>query len=157
MKGTFQDITELKKSEEKIRNLADLVESSSDAILTVSLEGIITSWNKGAEQVYGYSAEEILGKSISLLAPSNLGDETKEIFERIKQGENINDYETLRLRKDGKIIDVSLTFSPVYDLHGKMTVISLISRDITKGKELKKNSVKVRKSTVLSLRLQMKV
>jgi PAS domain S-box-containing protein len=138
LKGTVQDITERKKSEEKIRNLANIVESSSDAIITVSLEGIITSWNKGAEQVYGYSAEEISGKSVSLLAPSNLGGETKEIVERIKQRENINNYETLRLRKDEKIIDVSLTLSPVYDLYGKLTVISIIGRDITKRVEAEK-------------------
>jgi PAS domain S-box-containing protein len=138
MKGTVQDITERKKSEEKIRSLANIVESSSDAIITLSPDGIVTSWNKGAEQVYGYSAEEISGKSVSLLAPSNLGDETKEIIDRIKQRENINNYETLRLRKDGKIIDVSLTFSPVYDLYGKFTVISVIGRDITKRVETEK-------------------
>lgn len=132
MKGTVQDITERKKSEEKIQSLANIVESSSDAIMTLSLEGIVTSWNKGAEQIYGYSAEEISGKSVSVLAPSNLGDETKEIIERIKQRENINNYEALRQRKDGKIIYISLTFSPVYDLYGKLTVVSVIGRDVTK-------------------------
>ncbi|MDQ1254088.1 MAG: hypothetical protein QG646_3308 [Euryarchaeota archaeon] len=138
MKGTVQDITERKKSEEKIRNLANIVESSSDAIITISLEGFVSSWNKGAEQVYGYSAEEISGNSVSILAPPSLGGETKELVERIKQGENINNYETLRLRKDGKVIDVSLTLSPVYDLHGKLTVISVIGRDITKRVETEK-------------------
>ncbi len=134
IKGTVQDITERIKSEEKIRNLANIVESSNDAIGTISPEGIITSWNKGAEQVYGYSAEEILGKPASFVAPSHLRDETKKLSERIKQGESIHHYETLRLRKDGKIINVSITLSPVFDIHGKLTAISFISRDITERK-----------------------
>jgi PAS domain S-box-containing protein len=134
IKGTVEDITERKKSEEKIRNLANIVESSNDAIGTISLESILTSWNKGAEEVYGYSAEEIVGKSVSIAAPSHLSDETQKLCERIKQGESIKNYETLRLRKDGKIIDVSITLSPVYDLQGKMTAFSFVSRNISKRK-----------------------
>ena len=134
IKGTFQDITELKRSEEKIRNLASIVESSKDAIGSFSLEGYITSWNKGAEQVYGYSQEEILGKPISFVAPSHLNDETKKLIERIMQGESVYNYETLRVRKDGKLINVSITLSPVYDFHGNITAISGISRDITEKK-----------------------
>ena len=84
VKGIVQDITEHKRAEEKIRNLANIVESSSDAIETIFLEGIIASWNKGAEQVYGYSAEEILGKPAYFVASSHLGDETKELSERVK-------------------------------------------------------------------------
>jgi PAS domain S-box-containing protein len=132
IKGTVQDNTDLKKSEEKIRNLANIVESSIDAIGTLSLEGTITSWNKGAEQIYGYLAEEILGKPISSLAPSHLCVETKKLSEQIMQGGSVNNYETLRLRKDGKLVDVSITLSPVYDLHGKLNAISFISRDISK-------------------------
>jgi len=135
IKGIVQDITENKKSEEKIRNLANIVESSSDAIGTISLESTITSWNKGAEQVYGYSVEEILGKPTSFVAPSHIGDETKKLSGRIKQGESIKDFETLRLRKDGKIIDVSITLSPVYDSRGRLTAISFISRDISERKK----------------------
>ena len=135
MRGTLQDITERKKAEEKIQSLANIVESSNDAIGTLSLEGIITSWNKGAEQVYGYSAEEVLGKNISILAPSHLGEETKKLSEGIKKGENIHQYETIRLKKDGKRIDISITLSPVFDTHGKLTAISFISRDITTIKE----------------------
>jgi PAS domain S-box-containing protein len=107
-KGIVQDITERKKSEEKIRNLANIVESSSDAIGTISLEGVITSWNKGAEQVYGYSAEEILGKTESILTLPHLSEETKKLTDRVIKGERINNYETSRLRKDGTIINVSL-------------------------------------------------
>ena len=115
VKGIIQDITERKKAEEKIRNLANIVESSNDAIGTISLDGIITSWNKGAEKVYGYSAEEILGKHVSILAPSHLDKETMKLIELIKQGETYHQYETLRLGKDGKTIYISITYSPVFD------------------------------------------
>jgi PAS domain S-box-containing protein len=135
VRGIVQDITELKKSEEKIQKLAAIVESSGDAIGTISLDGIITSWNNGAEQVYGYSAEEILGKDVSTLAPSNLNKETKKLIKKIKQGEEVHNYETLRLRKDGMTINTSITLSPVYDSYGKLTAVSFISRDITKNKK----------------------
>jgi len=135
MKGTTQDITEFKKTEEKIRNLANIVESSNDAIITESLDNIITSWNKGAEQVYGYSAEEVLGKPISILAPYILADEPKKLAELAKWGERVQQYETSRLKKDGTIINVSITLSLVFDTYGKLTAISVIYRDITKRKE----------------------
>ena len=143
--GTIQDITERIKSEEKNQILANIVESSNDAIGTISLEGIITSWNKGAEQVYGYLAEEILGKPISILVPPHLEKEPQKLSELVKQGEGIPRYETLRLRKDGKIIYVSITLSPVFDIHGNLTVISFISRDIT---ERRKSDEKIRESEV---------
>ena len=137
-----------KKSEEKTRNLANIVESSNDAIVTESFDGIITSWNKGAEQIYGYSAKEILGKPISILEPPILMEETKELAELIKQGDRIHHYETLRLRKDGRIINVSLTLSPVYDASEKLTAISVIARDITESrkaeKELRKSEERYR-------------
>ena len=129
-----RDISDRLKAQEKIQTLANVVESSSDAIGTISLEGTITSWNKGAEQVYGYSAEEVLGKPTSFVAPSYLDDETKQNIELIKQGGSLSNYQTLRLRKDSKIIDVSITLSPVYDLYGKLIAISFISRDITERK-----------------------
>jgi PAS domain S-box-containing protein len=106
MRGTVQDITESKKAEEKIKTLADAVESSDDAIVTESLDGIITSWNKGAEQIYGYLAEEILGKNASVFEPDNLKGEIKQLIEKIKKREKIQHYRTLRLRKDGIIISV---------------------------------------------------
>lgn len=127
-----------KKSEEKIQNLANIVESSNDAIVTESFDGIITSWNKGAEQIYGYSAKEILGKPVSILEPPILMEETKELAELIQQGDRIHHYETLRLRKDGRIINVSLTLSPVYDASKKLTAISVIARDITESKKAEK-------------------
>jgi PAS domain S-box-containing protein len=143
MSGTVQDITECKKAEENIQNLANIVESSSDAIGTISLDDIITSWNKGAEQIYGYSTEEVLGKSISILAPSHLDEETKKLSEIIKKGEKIYQYETLRLRKDGKIIDVSINFSPVFDVYGKLTAISFVVRDITERKKTEEALAKI--------------
>ena len=146
-----RDITESKKAEKKIQDLANIVEYSNDAIITKSLDGIITSWNKGAEQIYGYSAKEVLGKPISILEPSILVEETEELAELIKQGDKIHNYETLRLRKDGRIINVSLTLSPVFDESGKLTDISVIARDITKSKiaeeKLRKNEERYRIAT----------
>jgi PAS domain S-box-containing protein len=143
MKGTVQDITEYKKAEEKIHSLANIVESSSDAIGTLSLDGIITSWNRGAEQIYGYSVEEVLGKSVSILAPPLLHAESKKLTEMVIRGEKIHQYETLRLRKDGKIIYVSIVLSPVFDIYGKLTAISFIVRDITERKEAEESLAKI--------------
>ena len=131
MRGTVQDITERKKTEEKIQALLNAVESSNDAIITESLECIITSWNKGAEQVFGYSAEEILGKNISILEPSDLKGEIKQFSEKIKNGKKIQRYETSRLKKDFTIISVSVTLSPIFDSSGKLIAILAISRDVT--------------------------
>ncbi|AKB75574.1 sensory transduction histidine kinase [Methanosarcina lacustris Z-7289] len=134
MRGTVQDITKRKKSEEKIKNLADIVESSNDAIGTLSLDEVITGWNKGAEQVYGYSAKEILGKSISILELDNCKGKIKQLIEKIKQGEKIRHYETSRLKMDGTTINVSVTRSPIFDQSGKFVAISFIDRDITEKK-----------------------
>jgi PAS domain S-box-containing protein len=134
MRGTVQDITELRNYEEETRNLASIVESSNDAIGTISLDGNISSWNKGAEQVYGYSDIDILGKPVSILAPPHLGEETGKFSELVKQSGMPQKYETLRLGKDGKLVDVSITLSPVYDSYGKITAISFISRDISERK-----------------------
>ncbi len=128
------DITERKESEEKIQRLANIVESSNDSIITESLDGIITSWNKGSEQVYGYLAEEVLGKNMSILEPDNLKGEVKQLADDIKQGKKIKNYETLRVRKDGTIINVSVTLSPIFDQSGKFVAISCIAGDITEKK-----------------------
>ena len=130
-----RDITELKTAEEKIQTLANVVESSDDAIVTKSLDGIITSWNKVAEQIYGYFAEEILGKPISILEPDNLKGEIKQLVKRIKHGEKIQHYETSRLKQDSTIINVSITLSPVFDASGELVAISTIARDITERKK----------------------
>jgi PAS domain S-box-containing protein len=143
IKGIVRDITESKKAEEKIHHLANIVESSEDAIGTLTLDGTIISWNKGAEKVYGYSVKEILGKCVSILAPPNLDKETIKLIEKIKHREQVNNYDTLRLRKDGKTINVSITLSPVFDTSGKLTNVSFISRDITKRKEAEEALAKI--------------
>jgi PAS domain S-box-containing protein len=131
----IRDITERKRTEEIILELANIVESSNDAIITRSLDGIITSWNKGAEQIYGYSAEEILGKCISILEPEELKGEIKQLADKVKKGERVRHYETLRLKKDGTKINISVALSPVFDINGKLTAISVIARDITRRKK----------------------
>ncbi|HII92291.1 MAG TPA: PAS domain S-box protein [Methanosarcina sp.] len=131
IRGIVQDITKRKRAEEKIRILANVVESSKDAIITESLEGTITSWNKGAERIYGYSAEEVLGKNVSIAEPDNLKGEIKNLIEKIKQGEEIQHYKTVRLKKDGTTMNISITYSPVFDASGKLIAISSMGRDIT--------------------------
>ena len=129
-----RDITKLKKADEKIYALASAVESSTDAIITESLDGIIESWNMGAKKIYGYSAEEIMGKDVSILEPDNLKGEVKQLIEKTKQGVKIQHHETLRLKKDGTVLNVSITISPIFDSSGKFVAISCIGRDITEGK-----------------------
>jgi PAS domain S-box-containing protein len=118
------------------------VELSNDAIITKSLDGIITSWNKGAEQIYGYSAEEIMGKNLSILAPDDHKGEIEQLTEEIDQGKKIQNYETSRVRKDGTLINVSLTLSPIFDASGKLTAISVIARDITERIKAEKSMAK---------------
>jgi len=132
-KGKWENIesSKRKKAEEKIKILANAVESSDDAIVTESLEGIITSWNKGAEQIYGYSAQEILGKNVSILEHDDIKGEIKQLIEKIKLGERVRHYETLRLKENCTPINVSITLSPVFDTSGKLVAISSIARDIT--------------------------
>ena len=129
------DITERKLLEEKVQNLADVVESLNDAIITKSLEGIITSWNKGAEKIYGYNSEEVIGKNISILVPSSLKNEISDLIEKIIQGKQILHYDTLRVKKNGALINVSITLSPIMDSSKKLVAISTISRDITESKK----------------------
>jgi PAS domain S-box-containing protein len=134
LRGIVQDITERKNTEEKIQNLANIVESSKDAIVTVSLDCIVTSWNKGAEQIFGYTAEEILGKKVTIIEPDNLRGKIKQLVEQVKQGKKTKNYESSRLKKDGTLIIISGTLSPVLDTSGKLVAISVIARDITDRK-----------------------
>jgi PAS domain S-box-containing protein len=125
----------LRRSEEALSRIAAVVESSDDAIISKTLDGIIMSWNKGAERIFGYKAEEIVGKSILLLIPSNLQNEEPRIIERLKKGERIEHYETIRVTKGGRSVDISLTVSPVKDNRGKVIGASKIARDITEDKK----------------------
>jgi PAS domain S-box-containing protein len=128
------DITDRKRAEEAIQTLASIVESSDDAIVSKNLDGIITSWNKGAERIFGYLAEEIVGRSIKTLIPPEYHNEEDAIIERIKRGQRVEHYETVRQRKHGSRIDVSLTVSPIRDSHGKIIGASKIARDISERK-----------------------
>jgi PAS domain S-box-containing protein len=136
-----RDITErreievaLRESEQRLRWLASIVESSDDAIVSKTLDGIISSWNKGAERVFGYSADEAIGQPITLVIPEDRQGEEQEILTRIGRGERIDHFETVRQRKHGSLIVVSLTVSPVKDASGNIVGASKIARDITEQK-----------------------
>jgi PAS domain S-box-containing protein len=116
------------------QRIASIVESSADAIVSKDLNGVITSWNYGAEQIFGYTAEEAIGKPITILNPPDRHDEEPAILERIRRGERVAHYETVRMRKDGSRIDISLTVSPVQNTEGKIIGASKIARDITERK-----------------------
>jgi two-component system, chemotaxis family, CheB/CheR fusion protein len=128
------DITERKRAMEIQERLATVVEYSDDAIVTKTLDGIVTTWNKGAERIFGYTAEEMIGKPIVLLIPQNRPDEEPSILARLRRGERIDHYETIRRRKDGTLIDVSLTVSPLRNADGRIIGASKIARDITAQK-----------------------
>ena len=127
----MRDITDRKRAEEASRHLAAIVQSSDDAIVSKDLNGTITSWNAGAERVYGYSAAEMLGKPIQILIPPERYNEEPGILERIRRGEFIEHYETVRRRKDGRMINVSLSVSPIRSADGRVIGASKIARDIT--------------------------
>jgi len=128
------DITDRTHSEEAAQRLAAIVESSDDAIVSKDLNGVITSWNKGAERLFGYMAEEIIGKSITILIPPDHKNEEATILERIRSGQRVEHYETVRQRKHGSLIDISLTVSPIKDAAGKIIGASKIARDISERK-----------------------
>jgi PAS domain S-box-containing protein len=113
--SAIRDISARRKTEVDLRRLASIVASSDDAIIGKTLEEIITSWNAGAERIYGYSAQEATGKSVSMLVPSDRPDEIPKTLERLKLGEMVDHFETLRVTKSGKEIPVELTVSPIRD------------------------------------------
>ena len=130
----FQDVTEHKLAEDAPLRLAAIVESSDDAIVGKGLDGIITSWNAAAERIFGYVAEEIIGKPITILIPPDYQKEEEAIIERIRRGQRVEHFETVRQRKHGSLIDVSLTISSVKNAQGKIIGASKIARDITERK-----------------------
>ena len=117
------------------KRLASIVETSDDAILTKTIDSIITSWNEGAERIFGYASAEMIGQSIMRLIPQDRHDEEPEILERISRGERVDPYETIRIHKDGSLIDISLSVSPIKDQAGKVVGASTIARDITERKK----------------------
>jgi PAS domain S-box-containing protein len=127
-------VQDLRESEQRLRWLASIVESSDDAIVSKNLDGIITSWNGGAERIFGYIAQEVVGRPITIVIPQDRQDEERTILTRIRRGERIDHFETVRQRKNGSLIVVSLSVSPVKDADGKIVGASKIARDITEQK-----------------------
>jgi PAS domain S-box-containing protein len=129
------DLSEQRRIESASHRLSAIVESSFDAIVSKDLDGIITSWNHAAERLFGYPAEEAIGKPVTMLIPADRQDEEVNILARIRRGESVESYETIRQRKDGNLIPVSLTISPVRDARGRIVGASKIARDISATKE----------------------
>lgn len=130
----------------ELRRLAAIVASSSDAIISTSLDGRITSWNRAAEVIFGYRPEEVIGRPVSLLAAPGREDEMPRMLDRIKQGERIDHYETIRRCKEGREITVSLTVSPIYDANGWIVGVSKIARDISERKQAEAEFVRLNES-----------
>jgi PAS domain S-box-containing protein len=128
------DITDRKHAEEVKQRLSSIVQFSDDAIVSKNLKGIIESWNAGAERIFGYTACEAVGQSVEIVIPPDRLNEEPEILDRIRRGERIEHYETVRRRKDGSLIDISLTVSPILDANGKVIGASKIARDISERK-----------------------
>jgi PAS domain S-box-containing protein len=136
-----RDVTKHKEIEAALREkelqslfLGSIVESSDDAIISKNLDGIITSWNKGAERVFGYTAKEAIGQPITIVIPADRQHEEREILTRVRRGERIEHFETVRQRKHGSLIIISLTVSPVKNTDGKIIGASKVARDITEQK-----------------------
>lgn len=140
-----RDISDRIRAEERNALLAAIVESSDDAIIGKTLDGIITSWNKGAANIYGYQDTEVLGKPISILVPPDRHDEVPLLLERARRGEHVEHYETVRRKKDGRDSDVSLTVSPITNAEGGIVGASTIARDISEQKSLQRQLLQAQK------------
>ncbi|WP_437730149.1 PAS domain S-box protein [Sorangium sp. So ce1335] len=134
--SAIRDISERKRVELTMQRLAAIVDSSEDAVIGESLDGRITSWNRGAQKIFGYSAEEMLDRPVTLLSPPGREDEVPRTLERIRRGEHIQHFETVRRRSDGRDIDVSITVSPIYDSLGNVVGTSKVARDISERRRL---------------------
>jgi PAS domain S-box-containing protein len=150
--GTIRDVTELRKAEETLRDsakrlaeLAAIVASSEDVIIGKDLNGIITSWNNSATRLFGYTAEEMIGTSILRLIPEHLHSDEKTIIESIRAGRSIEHFETVRLARDGRLMDVSLTVSPIKDANGQIIGASKILRDVSSRKRLEQSLLQAEK------------
>ena len=141
--GFVRDISARKEAEKALLHYAALVESSDDAIIGKTLEGYVTSWNPGAESVFGYARAEMIGKHISILIPEDRMSEEPAILEQIRRGESVDHFETVRRRKDGRIIDVSVSVSPIRDAQGVIVGASKLARDITVRKQLEREILEV--------------
>lgn len=159
--GTLIDITENKTAKEKQAMLSAIVESSDDAIISKNLHGLITSWNRGAQKIFGYTEDEVVGKHISILIPEELKEEEEHIIAKIKAGKKIDHFQTVRITKFGKRLDISLTISPIRNENGEITGASKISRDITeqlqKQKALQQYSHRLEILNALGTRISAKL
>jgi PAS domain S-box-containing protein len=131
MIGVVRDVTDRKLASEVSHRLAAIVESSDDAIISKTLEGIITTWNAGAQRIFGYTADEAIGKPVLMLIPAGREHEETEILARLRRGERIDHFETVRVRKDGSLLDVSVSVSPVKDAAGNIIGAAKVARDIS--------------------------
>jgi PAS domain S-box-containing protein len=132
--GAIRDITERKRAEASREQLASIIDYSDDAIIGKTPEGIVVNWNKGAEHLYGYTAEEVIGKPISILLPPGNADNLQEVIGRLRRGDTVDHNEEVRRRKDGKLIDVAVSISPIRNAAGQLTGASTIARDIGQRK-----------------------
>jgi PAS domain S-box-containing protein len=143
--SAIRDISERKKSEQLRASLAALVESSDDAIIGKSLEGIVTSWNEGAHRLFGYSSQEIIGQPISLIVPAERQPEFIAILQAVSAG-NVQHFDTVRRRKDGRLVDVSLTISPVRNAAGRVVGISKVARDVTERRRAERELTRAKET-----------
>jgi PAS domain S-box-containing protein len=134
----FRDVTERRRADEARRRLAAIVASSEDAIVGKDLDGVITDWNAAAERVYGYPAAEVVGKPFSVLVPAERSSEVQDSVVRLRRGDRLDHFETVRRRKDGRLIDVSVSYSPIKDEEGRLVGTAVITRDITERKRAEK-------------------
>src|SRR5262249_23061044 len=129
------DVTDHNRAEQTQRLLASIVESSDDAIVSKSLTGIVRSWNPGAQRLFGYTPEEIIGRPITTIIPPERQHEEEAILSQLRRGERLEHYDTIRVTKDGRRLDISLTISPIRDGNGKVVAVSKVARDITAKKQ----------------------
>jgi PAS domain S-box-containing protein len=141
--GVAMNITESKKAEGKFKELADIVQSSEDGIVNITPDEIVVNWNRGAEQLLGYAAQEIIGKSILVIFPPDQFEKARRIIRRVMQGESVESYETTRRHKDGTLCDLSIKVSPVTNAAGKIISMSAIYRDIRKQKQLERTVLEI--------------
>lgn len=149
--NAFHEVAPTSESEKAAAHLAAIVDSSDDAIVSKNLQGIIQTWNRGAERIFGYTAQEAVGQSITMIIPSERRHEEDEILRRLRAGERIDHFETVRVRKDGTLLDISLTISPVRDRQGRIIGASKIARDITERKRLERELAEYQKRYAQSL------
>ncbi len=141
--ATARDITDRRRADAELARLASIVESSNDAIIGMSLGGVIESWNAAAEEIFGYRATEMQDKPMSLLIPPGHADHLKQHLDQMRRGQKVTHYETIRRRQDGAVISVSITLSPVRDATGEVIGASLTARDITERKQAEKERLEL--------------